>query len=411
MAPPSTKSDLAVHCRRVAAIAAEIARRLNLAHRDRQLARDASLLHHHPPELLDVKTLEGLASSRAPDRAYPPDLRNILLTFHSCSSLVTDQRLFTLSDIVAAANLLTESVEGRSVEPDAVRRVLTRLRADAEEGFCRPAVLKAIESLPFHQMEDVLASPSGLPVYAAVALKVLALAAESDVSFHKLESLISADQVLAGRIVKVANSLAYSPRQNISTIRLAISYIGIDATRKVLTAASFQPLFASARFHDLWKHSLETGRLCERLAVRTGVHPEEAFLAGLVHDAGRLAIWKLPGDFSEAFARLLEDGCDPVFAERLLLGFSHAEAGAEALRIWNFPATLIDAVRNHHDPDRCGSPLASVLCLAESKTGQTEALWPQSSLQSVIQRVAGVENSSEIPDPEIGVLQCLIVAA
>ncbi len=411
MAPPATKPELAVHCRRVAAVAAEITRRLSLPQRDRRLVHDAALLHHHPPELLDITALSGLVSQPALDKAYPPELRNILLTLHSCSSLVTDQRLFTLSDIVAGADLLTETAETPSSGREALERTLSRMRARAEEGLCRPGVHRAVERLPFHRMEDVSACVAGLPVYAGVALKVLALAAEADVSFHKLESLISADQILAGRIVKAANSWAYSPRQNISTIRLAISYIGIEATRKLLTAASFQPLLASARFHDLWKHSLETGRLCERLAAGAGVHPEEAFLTGLVHDVGRLAIWKLSGDFGETLARLLEGGCDPVFAERLLLGFSHAEAGAEALRVWNFPAGLTDAVRSHHTPERCASPLASLLCLAESRTGQAEALWPQLSLQTAVQRVAGVEDCFEIPDPEIGVLQYLIGAA
>ena len=104
------------------------------------------------------------------------------------------------------------------------------------------------------------------------------------------------------------------------------------------------------------------------------VIPREAFLAGLVHDVGRLAISLLPAEAGKAFERLTVKGCEPTIAEWVLFGFDHAEAGAEVLRIWKFPQEMVTAVQYHHNPDRAGSDLAAVLYVAEFSSGADEDL-------------------------------------
>jgi HD-like signal output (HDOD) protein len=95
------------------------------------------------------------------------------------------------------------------------------------------------------------------------------------------------------------------------------------------------------------------------------VNPEEALLAGLVHDVGRLALSLLPEEFQSRSARLLAKGCTLSQVETALCGATHGELGARALERWNFPRDLVEAVRFHHQPERSSSLLAAVLYVTE----------------------------------------------
>src|SRR4029077_6370935 len=129
-----------------------------------------------------------------------------------------------------------------------------------------------------------------------------------DVTVHQLESVACLDPVLAGRLIQTANSAYYSPMRPIASIQHAIAYLGVDATRKILLAATIRANFASMRLHQLWNHSLDVAQAAEELARRSElkIDPSEAFLAGLVHDIGRLAFSIMPSAFLERFYRLTD---------------------------------------------------------------------------------------------------------
>jgi putative nucleotidyltransferase with HDIG domain len=182
--------------------------------------------------------------------------------------------------------------------------------------------------------------------------------------------------VMSGLLIQTANSSYYSPRITIASIRHAISYLGVEATRKVLLAATFRSNLASMRMHQLWNHSLDVAQTSERLAMRSRmvIDPSEAFLAGLVHDVGRLAFSIMPAAFLERFYRLTERGCPAVEVEICLSGLCHADVGAKTLVQWKFPNALVEAVRWHHRPERSSSTLASLLYLAEVVSESEEDL-------------------------------------
>lgn len=409
------------HTRRVAAVAAELGARAGLEGWDRQAVRYVALLHHYPPEFMDSETVEFVLSEaagaswagvRRTEPAYRrrcEDLLGLVRAFHDHSTLRTDPRQTLLVDLVSAADLLVQRAEAQPCERGLREQLVEKLRRQAEEGLCKPAVVQALTGLPRVSTDELREVVHRLPVFPAVALKVLAMAAAEDVSFPKLEAVLSSDQVLAGHLISVANSCLYSPRQTISTIRQAISYIGIEATRKVAIAAAFHPLFASASLKALWKHSLETARLAELAARRSGkAHPEEAFLAGLVHDVGRLALGKLGGS---VYSRLLEEGCEPVVAEVFLFGREHGAAGAEILRLWNFPEHLTAAVEAHHEPEAGAVPLAAILYLAEHRTDSKEAPPAPARLRQAETAAGGSLESAAAEEPERNFLNALTAVA
>jgi putative nucleotidyltransferase with HDIG domain len=171
------------------------------------------------------------------------------------------------------------------------------------------------------------------------------------------------------------------------------------------------PLFASSNLRDLWQHSLDVGRACERMATASGdTHPEEAFLAGLVHDIGRLAIWRLSGDAARSYARLLERGCEPVLAELFLFGYDHGQTGAEILRLWSFPSHLVDAVEHHHRPECSSAPLAALLFMAEARIAPSEAPESVQRLQWVGGRIYP-EAALDSDDRESGLLRSVVAIA
>ena len=106
-----------------------------------------------------------------------------------------------------------------------------------------------------------------------------------------------------------------------------------------------------------------------------------------MHDVGRLAISLLPHDINGTCEYLTAKGCEATIAELVLLGFDHAEAGAEVLKIWNFAPDMVDAVRYHHTPDQAKSGLAAVLYLSEFWSAADEDLPSNSVLQAALKQV------------------------
>lgn len=369
---------LRAHSRRVAALALEIGARLRLKPGEMETLEQAALLHHHPAELLQTKPLNRLLADLrtgfppgAAPAFPPPEIRSVL--DHQAAR--RGDTAYSLAQILEAANFLDERLEFLPFEPMNFEQIVDELDWIAKDGFLEPAIVAALAGLPQIRMQELLDQVRRLPVFPAVVLRVLEITADEDSSYSQIERIIRSDQVLAGHLLQAANSALYSPQRRIASIPQAISYIGLDACRKVLMASVFQPLFGSASLRDLWRHSLVVAQLTERVALLSArIDPQEAFLAGLVHDIGRLALQKVRHEYVADYQRLLGRGCEPVFAEMVLCGFEHGAIGAEVLRCWSFPEHLIEAVRQHHRPEFGASPLAAAIYLAENCSGAREDL-------------------------------------
>lgn len=134
-------------------------------------------------------------------------------------------------------------------------------------------------------------------------------------------------------------------------------------------------VFGAARAEGLWRHSLEVAHTAKTIAALSGrAVPDDAFLAGLLHDVGRLAMTYLNAGLAARHEWLIEQQVECVFADLLVCGFDHAAAGAEVLRWWRLPAGIIHAVERHHQPEASEGGLASALSLAEHWSGSQEDL-------------------------------------
>jgi putative nucleotidyltransferase with HDIG domain len=256
--------------------------------------------------------------------------------------------------------------------------------AEAEPSPLATVAFSHLRSIANHDLDDAIKKLPVLPVAAQRALRLLL---QEDWNASDLESVAASDPALAAQLVNAANSWVYGSRHRIATLSHAVAYIGAGQAARILYAASIKPLFASRALHEVWHHSLDAAQFAHDLGKAVSIDPQEAFLAGLVHDIGRLAIAILPAEYQTRSARLAEIGCETHLIERTLCGMSHAQIGAMALKVWGFPEHFIEAVEFHHQPERTQSKMAALLYLTESWTDAGEDVSYLSRVNQALRRL------------------------
>jgi HD-like signal output (HDOD) protein len=197
-----------------------------------------------------------------------------------------------------------------------------------------------------------------LPPFSPILNRLLASLANEEVSFVKLGDLIEKDPVMAGNLLHLVNSALYARRGSINSVRHALSLLGINKLRNAVLGMSITRMWNQVRTPSSWSmarfnmHSSACAILSDLLAQRLNVnYAEGAFVAGLLHDVGRLLIAL---GLTEEYGRILQmhesEGKALVFCEMELTGLTHPELSAKALEIWNLPEPIQNAVRYHHDP-------------------------------------------------------------
>ncbi|MEM1304009.1 MAG: HDOD domain-containing protein [Planctomycetota bacterium] len=210
----------------------------------------------------------------------------------------------------------------------------------------------------FQQLGSVAALPQ-------VAQDILAVAQDPNAGVIDLLPAVEKDPGLAANIVKTANSSYYAPRQPIGDLQTALSMLGMDRARNLAMTVVVGDRFTEPSpigeidRHRLWDHSVCTAAAARTLAKHTGTaDPEEAYLAGLIHDLGLLVIDQ---HLVEQLPRLLvrlRTGGDWVAAEHEIFSFDHAQLGAYLAWRSGFPDQIVEAVDLHHESNRASGEVA-----------------------------------------------------
>ncbi len=241
-----------------------------------------------------------------------------------------------------------------------------------------------------------VARTPGLGMLPQVTSQVLKMVDNPDLSPRQIGALIERDAGLASKLLKIANSSFYGSAGKIKTVSQAISVMGMSAVRSTIVSQAYQQMTAirgaSKRFDRLafWQHSLATASASRILAKLKGWRdPEEAFLAGLLHDLGRLVMDRfLPSELDRILTLALEKAIPLIEAEREVLGYTHLEVGELLGEQWSLPSGLREAIRHHHTPVRFDeNPLSCIVYVANVIAHQVGFALPPPVLYEVAPEV------------------------
>jgi len=217
------------------------------------------------------------------------------------------------------------------------------------------------------KIEEVVPLPS-------VAMRIINYIDDPDAEISQLAKLISMDQALTTEVLKLANSAYYGFPRRVSTISEAVVILGFSTTRSVvwsviLSSTLKKPVLGYALPEGaLWRHSVAVAvgsKLILQHANVKGVNMEEAFVAGLIHDIGKLLLATYVAGAYEEIVKVIAEGKTFDEAEREVLGYDHAIVGAMAAEKWNLPDIYVDAIKYHHRPQETDNLMAKVVHLAD----------------------------------------------
>jgi putative nucleotidyltransferase with HDIG domain len=224
---------------------------------------------------------------------------------------------------------------------------------------CDSAALKAAISRT-HMLKDLLSGNrlahlvgdvGMLPSAPRAFQEILACLQKPDASMADAARIIGRDVAMTANVIKMVNSAFFGSRQPITTASRAVAYLGLDTLGTLVLGHSAFKIgvttgIAGFSLERLWQHSLDsamaarTVALCEKLSP---TQAEEAFLAGMLHDVGKVV-------FATRAPAAGDDPEGSVEARTAQMEAHHAEVGAYLLGLWGFPNSIVEAVAFHHSP-------------------------------------------------------------
>jgi putative nucleotidyltransferase with HDIG domain len=206
--------------------------------------------------------------------------------------------------------------------------------------------------------QEVAAAVAELPAMPASVTEVIAACDDHDMTVGQLSQVVLRDQSLTASILKLANSSFYGHSRRVTTVTEAVVMLGFSAIKSLAISSHTARLLSGGlpgyglQQGELWRHSISVAFTARRLAVEVKLAPvEEAFVAGLLHDIGKTILSSYMEHAFDEVTRIAQDRRIPFQdVEAELLGFDHAELGAQIAMAWSFPPELEEAIRFHHSP-------------------------------------------------------------
>lgn len=214
-------------------------------------------------------------------------------------------------------------------------------------------------------------SVNNLPAMPAALHELNKVMADPNCNAERLAAVLNKDQTLALKILKLVNSPIYGFPGRISSLKHAVLLLGGNVLRGVIiSTAAFEQ--DNTQLSALWHHSLACSQAASDIARTLGLSsPDEYSVAGLLHDVGKLVIWK---QIPEAWAIILkvmkEENLDSIEAETKVLGISHEDVNKMVCGHWNLPRSLCMGMSYHHRPAQApeDKKVAAVVSLADYYT-------------------------------------------
>ena len=218
-----------------------------------------------------------------------------------------------------------------------------------------------------------VALSEGLPTLPSYVFELNGLLSASPVDLKRVGEVIRRDPSLTAQVIRMCSSMLLGLREKVSSIEHAVILLGTERLRTLMLTISLVEYvgnhLSASLIQSFWQHSFLTAILSERIARWTTYpRPEQAYLAGLLHDIGILPLLTITYR-NQAKPNVLEwiGGGESIQAEQEYFGLDHCEVGRWIGISWNFSPALIDVFQNHHDPQEADrdSRLVGIVAVAD----------------------------------------------
>jgi HD-like signal output (HDOD) protein len=300
--------------------------------------------------------------------------------------VVTDLRMPAMDGVTLLENIIKQY-------PQVVRIVLS---GESDMGWimrsarvshqflpkpCEPEVLKLaivktcmlFDLLHDKTVKQLVSRIDSLPSLPTLYEKIMEMLNSSDASIKDVGDVIAKDTAMTGKILQLVNSAFFGLPRHVSSPAQAAALLGMDTVKSlVLTIQIFSQFdlnkMPPSFLEKLWQHNITTGQLSKKISEEEKLEKvtiDHAFMAGLLHDTGKLI---LASNFSDDYRKALSLSRKtkiPLWeSEKKIFGITHAEVGAYLMGIWGLPLPIVEALAFHHDPSQSleerFSPLTAV---------------------------------------------------
>jgi HD-like signal output (HDOD) protein len=191
-----------------------------------------------------------------------------------------------------------------------------------------------------------------LPTLPHVVQKLASMIGRPTASTEEIGALIEKDQVLSAKVLRLANSPFYGFPSRIASVAHAVIVLGFNVVKGLTLCASAFGIMKDAGMDQLWRHSLGVAITAHILGTKLAVNnPEELFVAGLLHDIGKVVMYVKWPDVADSIKTAAQTGDHSLYeVEQKLCGLSHADIGGSLANAWNLPVTLREPILYHHAP-------------------------------------------------------------
>jgi len=208
------------------------------------------------------------------------------------------------------------------------------------------------------EIEVLLSDVGDIPTLPSIATTIMEKTLEANVNAKQIAQMVERDQALALKVLRVANSPFYRRIKEISTIRGAVVLLGFNVLKSIVLSISVINLFNDKEkktldLYQFWQHSIACAVCAKAIAAKVSpMLTEDAFIAGLLHDLGKMVADQMickKGEYKEVIEIMNRSNADIIEIEQRIVGIDHATLGKFLTERWNLPLNLSKSVGYHHN--------------------------------------------------------------
>ena len=216
-----------------------------------------------------------------------------------------------------------------------------------------------------------------IPSMPLIILNLLDQLNKPEPDIIKLSATISKDLSLTSQLLKLVNSAYFSFYSRINTVSQAAVLLGLNRIRDLVISTAIKPMIITVCGKTLWEHSIRCAVGAELIAKKLNDdRHEEAFIAGLLHDIGKVTLELYNSKMVKEVNNRVLLGDERIKTEKQLFGFAHTEIGKVLVSKWKLPNHIGEHVNFHHDPRQSSDRLITSYVYVANKLGQENLIYP-----------------------------------